>query len=138
MTAGSKLPDSVDSALADTGLPVYPNADTVPDGAPMPCILLNIESDELVDHVGVKAKRSRSYSITVAYLLVHGKLPTEAELNGAVRGILSALGFGLSPFERPIRGMHTTDQETRYEFAGKGSNFTTADVVVTFDYIETY
>lgn len=134
MTAASKLTDSVVSALADTGLPVYPNADTVPDGAPMPCILLNIESDELVDHVGVKAKRSRSYSITVVFR----RGATEAELNGAVRGILSALGFGLSPFERPIRGMHTTDQETRYEFAGKGSNFTTADVVVTFDYIETY
>ena len=134
MTAASKLTDSILTALADTGLPVYPHAETVPDGAPMPCILLNIESDDMTDHVGIKAKRTRSYSMTVVYR----RGATEADLNGQARGILTALGFGKTPFERPISGMHTTDQQTRYEFAGKGSNFTTAELVVAFDYIETY
>ncbi|NLD14469.1 MAG: hypothetical protein GX665_05170 [Gammaproteobacteria bacterium] len=134
MSKAADLTDSVIAALGATGLPVYPHADVVPDGAPMPCILLNIESDEMLDAVGYKAKRQRAYSLTTVFR----RGATERELNEAAKGVMTALGFGLAPQQRPVPGMHTAEQLMEYEFAGKGSNHTTVTQIVYFNYIETY
>lgn len=129
-----ELTDSIVAALAVTGMPVYAHADTVNDGDQLPCLLLNIEDDDLVDHVGPQAKYDRSYSMTAVYR----RGATEADLVAARRAIMRALGFGLPAFERPIKGMHTNSQSTEYEFAGKGKNHTKVTITVTFSYIEDY
>lgn len=132
--SGLQLTESIVVALAGTGYPVYAHADTVQDGSTLPCLLLNIESDELTDHVGPEAKYDRSYSMQVVFK----RGATEADLADARRRIMRALGFGKVAFERPIKGMHTDNQVTEYEFASKGNNYTTVTIVVTFSYIENH
>lgn len=132
--SGLQLTESIVTALADTRYPVYAHADTVQDGSPLPCLLLNIESDELIEHVGPEAKHDRSYSMQVVFK----RSATETDLADARRRIMRALGFGRAAFDRPIKGMHTDSQITEYDFAKKGNNYTTVTIVVTFSYIENY
>lgn len=114
---------------------VYTHAEVVPDGAQLPCALVNIENpDVITGRASTQATRERTYSIQVVFR----RGATETELNAANNDVLRCLGFGKHEYEREMQGLITEEQETSYEFAAKGSNYTTVTILVTFVYVETY
>lgn len=143
MSKGSELTDSLVECLEriSTGNGYatdiqggYVHAEAVPDGAQLPCVLINIESDTATGSAGVQATRERTYSIQVAFK----RGATEKELNAAAVDVMRAIGFGKHEYEREIKGLVTDEQETTYDFATNGSSYTTVTMLVTFVYVETY
>lgn len=113
---------------------IHLHTDTLPDGAPLPCALVTIDSDSMVEFVGSRARRARTYSIQV--VLRRGA--TETDLNAMAVEVLRSLEFGQIPARRKMKGLNTSEQDTRYDFAGNGSNLTSVTLLVTYDYVETY
>lgn len=143
MTGGAELTDSLVACLqrisTSNGYATdiqggYVHAEAVPDGARLPCALVNIESDAVTSSAGVQVTRERTYSIQVAFK----RGATEKELNAAAVDVMRAIGFGKHEYEREIKGLVTDDQETTYDFATSGSSYTTVTMLVTFVYVETY
>lgn len=143
MTGGAELTDSLVACLqristingyATDIQGGFVHAESVPDGALLPCALVNIESDAVTSSAGVQVTRERTYSIQVAFK----RGATEKELNAAAVDVMRAIGFGKHEYEREIKGLVTDEQETTYDFATNGSSYTTVTMLVTFVYVETY
>lgn len=114
---------------------VHVHTEAVPDGAQLPCALVNIDSPDIITgRASVQATRERTYSIQIVF----NRRATEAELNAANNDVLRCLGFGRHEYDREMKGLITESQETSYDFAGNGSSYTSVTISVTFVYVETY
>lgn len=138
MTRASQVSDALLESLETVpGLQsIHMHAESVRDDVRLPVALVNLEGpDTLIQFVGLKAKRERTYSIQV----VCARGATEKELNSMAKEILHALEFGEIPARRQrMQGLSNDQQEIHYEFAGNGTNLTTVTLLVTFEYVEDY
>lgn len=143
MSRGAELSVGIEAALAlihpENGFvtdikSVYGFGEAKPDKAPLPCLLVKISDDELVEFTAGKAKRHVVYE-------VHGIMSRAASLQDLQRlhhDILVALGQGQLPGSRPVKAGWTFEESAEFDPGSDGIVQRSVISSVTFAYVETY
>jgi hypothetical protein len=142
MTRATDLTDSIETALAEIApgdfstniRAIYGVGAVKPDAAPLPCLLVRIESDESLERVGVKVKRSAQYHIEGVF----PRTATLQELQLCHHDILKALGYGQNLPGRPLKPGWAGEDSAQFDLGGDGSTHRTVTAMISIDYIETY
>lgn len=143
MSRGAELSVAIEAALAlihpDNGFVtdiknVYGFSEAKPDKAPLPCLLVRISDDELVEFSAGKAKRNVVYE-------VHGIMSRAASLQDIQNlhhDILVALGQGQLPGSRPVKAGWPFEESAEFDPGVDGVAQRSVISSVTFAYVETY
>jgi len=142
MSRATELTDAVESALREitpTGFStdikaVYGVGEIKPDKAPLPCLLVRIDSDAGTDRVGVKVKRSIEYQIEAVF----PRTATLQELQLCHHDILRALGYGQLRPDRPLAPGWVGEESAEFDMAAEGGTHRTVTASIGIEYIETY
>lgn len=142
MTRATDLTDGIETALREitpagfhTDIKaVYGVGEIKPDKAPLPCLLIRIESDEGSKQVGVKVGRSAEYHIEAVF----PRTATLQELQLCHHDILRALGYGQILPGRPLSAGWVGEESAQFDLATDGGMLRSVTAMISIDYIETY
>lgn len=113
---------------------VYGFTKVKPDKAPLPCLLVQVTSDDPVEVAGNKISRSATYQI-------QGVLARSASLQDLQclqHDIIKTIGADPLPGVRPLKSGWLFEESTEFDPENDGSSYRTVVVSVTLRYVETY
>ncbi|MDU4255579.1 hypothetical protein [Pseudomonas sp.] len=113
---------------------VYGPLETPKDKAPTPYIKLRWGPDRRTSSAGSQATRVRTYLVEAYF----AKSAVEAELEAIGADVLRALGVGLDPHERALRGLLDQEDEIQIDPAENGAVLHRVTVTVGVVYVENY
>lgn len=113
---------------------VYPFASVKPDSAPLPVILLRVESDEAT---GERAGRSVQRAATYEVEAVFPRTATLQDLQQCQHDILMALGYGEIPPARDLVPGEVVQEGSEFD-PGEGSPTRKLISTLVIHYVEKY
>lgn len=113
---------------------VYGLLETPKDKAPTPYIKLRLGPDRRTSSAGTQATRVRTYLVEAYFT----KSAAEAELEAVGPDVLRALGFGLDPQDRTLKGLLDQEDEIQIDPAENGALLHRVTVTVGVVYVENY
>ncbi len=143
MTKGAELTEALETCLRNIAQVngyltdikgVYGFAETKPDKAPLPCLLVTLESDDLDEMVGTTALRHAQYQIC-------GVFPRNATLQDMQRchhDILRSIGLGQLLPIRELKPGEGFEEGAVYESGKDGSTQRQVISTLSVRYVERY